>query len=225
MVVDIGCQLFLICLFGVCWWFFFVGVFDLFVELLLVELEIGDIVFICVIVWLFFEVVSVMCLWMNYVGIVVGECGGEMLIVESMFLLLCVMMMLWFFVCFDCGVCVIVWFRQLFDVVQCCEFVVVVMCWIGVVYDMGFNFVLCWQFCLCFVCEVVCEVMWIVFGDVEIFDMLLYWNFDYLFGFWRIWYFGWILWYCCMVMLVSIFDSGVLCVVMDMCDLGIGCDD
>ncbi|MCA8115173.1 YebB family permuted papain-like enzyme [Burkholderia cepacia] len=216
MVVDTGCQPFMIRSPGTDWRrFFSVGASRRNERSLPAEPEIGDIVFIRVTVRPFLEVANATRSWTNHVGIVVGERDGEPLVAESTFPLSRVTTMSRFLARSDRGACVIARLKQPLDAEQRRRLVDAAMRRTGVVYDTGFDLASRRQFCSRFVREVVRDATQIVLGDVETFDTLLRRNPDHPLGFWRIWYLGRIPWRRRTVTPASLMDSPELRVVAD----------
>ncbi|WP_176041700.1 YebB family permuted papain-like enzyme [Burkholderia stabilis] len=223
MVVDTGCQPLMIRSPGAGRRHLFVaGSPDTDDTSLPVEPEIGDIVFIRVMVRPFLEVASATRSWTNHVGIVVGRRGGEPLVAESTFPLSRVTTMSRFLARSDRGACVIARLKQPLDAAQRRRLVDAAMRRVGVVYDTGFNLASRRQFCSRFVREIVRDATRIELGEVETFDTLLRRNPDHPLAFWKVWYFGRIPWQRRTVTPASLMSSGELRVVVDTRDCAYG---
>lgn len=160
----------------------------------MVDLQVGDLVFIRVTARPFLEVASATNSWTNHVGVVVDIYGDNPLIAESTFPFSRTTQMTHFLERSEHGCYAVARLTTPLNDQQRRVLMTAVTRRMRTFYDTGFNMSSRRQFCSRFVREVIEEATSVQLGEVETFATLLQQNANPNLGFWRLWYFGRIPW-------------------------------
>lgn len=179
------------------------------------QLEVGDVVFIHVPIFLFQKISDTTESWANHVGIVVENSGEEPIIAESRVPFSGLTTWSRFIARSDAGRVAV---KRLNAPLVPQQKQVVLQAakkrsWI--LYDTGFNLHSKRQFCSRFVYEVLIEASGISVGKVENFEVLLQKNPKTDLKFWKLWYFGKIPWERKTITPASLFQSNAMHTVFD----------
>lgn len=186
------------------------------------QMQVGDIVFICIDILPFRKVAEDTGSWSNHVGIVVDMVDKQPVIAESTFPFSTTTTLARFIKRSRHGRIAVYRLKSGFDAQNHPALKQAAQKRMGIFYDAGFNLHSRKQFCSRFVHEVLQEAANIRVGKVQTFETLFKHNPNADLLFWRLWYFGRIPWQRQTITPASIMNNPDLQLIFDVQEINCG---